>query len=63
VLQKNVCVRYEVLTAMTTEFSVPRGMMLSSEDLVSLQDDGASVPEYMASHSNGNLLTNVTFTA
>jgi hypothetical protein len=37
--------------------------MLSSEDLVSLEDDGASVPEYMASHSNGNLLTKVTFTA
>jgi hypothetical protein len=48
---------------MTTKFSVPWGMMLSSGDLVSLQNDGASIPEYMASDSNRNLLTKVTFTA
>jgi len=58
-----MCVRYEVLTAMTTKFSVPWGMILSSGDLVSLQNDDASVPEYMASHFNKNLLTKVTFTA
>jgi hypothetical protein len=48
---------------MTTKFPVPWGMILSSGDLVSLQNDGASIPEYMASHSNINLLIKVTFTA
>jgi hypothetical protein len=55
VTEECVCVRYEVLTAMTTKFSVPWGMMLSSGDLVSLQNDSASVPEDLASHSNRNL--------